>query len=99
VPAVLGGCRSLARARLAALEGAVPEAVDDGFVDGIALLRTAPSPFHLAHGLLDHASYLGETGRDASAELDEAVLIAERLSAASVQRRAAALGVPIAVGG
>jgi hypothetical protein len=99
MPPLLNGSRAIARARLAALDGEAPSTVDDSFAEGIAMLRSAASPFHLAHGLLDRASHLRESGRDASNEIDEAVLIGERLHAPSIRRRATALGVPAEVGG
>jgi class 3 adenylate cyclase/tetratricopeptide (TPR) repeat protein len=92
MPPLLNGSRTIAHARLAALDGEAPSTVDDSFADGIAILRSAASPFHLGHGLLDHAAHLRATGSDASADLDEAVLIAERLGAASLRQRAEALG-------
>jgi class 3 adenylate cyclase/tetratricopeptide (TPR) repeat protein len=54
----------LIRARLAADDGA-----DAGtmFVDAIDALRACANPFQLAHGLLDHATYLATSGDLASA--------------------------------
>jgi hypothetical protein len=48
--------RDLARARLAAADGAAGAA--DAFTAAIASLRERSTPYHLAHGLLDHAQYL-----------------------------------------
>ncbi len=56
--------RDLARARLAARNGA---AVSDGFAVAIRGLREHGTPYHLAHGLLDYASYLARTGDAAAA--------------------------------
>jgi len=69
--------RDLVRARLAARDGAAGGA----FAAAIAALRELGTPYHLAHGLLDHAEYLngaGETGAAGQA-IDEARGIAERL--------------------
>ena len=50
-----------------------PEA-PQAFADAIAALRAAASPYHLAHGLLEHADYLNRTGEaaQAAAAADEA---------------------------
>jgi hypothetical protein len=48
--------RDLARARLAAAEGDATTAAS--FAAAIASLREQSTPYHLAHGLLDHAEYL-----------------------------------------
>jgi class 3 adenylate cyclase/predicted ATPase len=71
--------RDLARARLAGHDG-------DGdagaaFTSAIASLRAYGTPFHLAHGLLDHARYLRSRGDgDAAAQaIDEARAIGGRL--------------------
>jgi hypothetical protein len=71
--------RDLARARLAA-----PDADPDtaaAFAAAITGLRQHSTPYHLAHGLLDHAAHLLRTGDDEAAEaaIGEAVGIAERL--------------------
>ncbi len=55
--------RDLARARVAASDGA---ADGEAFAAAIHALRDHGTPYHLAHGLLDHASYLASAG-DATA--------------------------------
>jgi class 3 adenylate cyclase/predicted ATPase len=75
--------RDLARARLAASdngqEGA-PDA-DATFTAAIAGLRQHSTPYHLAHGLLDHAEHLTRVGDDqaAATATSEAAAIAQRL--------------------
>jgi class 3 adenylate cyclase/tetratricopeptide (TPR) repeat protein len=84
--------RDLIRARLA---------VDDGdtaasFTTAIAGLRAQSTPYHLAHGLLDHAEYLLRTGdaEAATAAIEEARDIAGRLRCQPLLDRAAALTPP-----
>jgi hypothetical protein len=48
--------RDLARARLAAADG--NSAATAAFTAAISSLREQSTPYHLAHGLLDHAWYL-----------------------------------------
>ena len=55
--------RDLARARLAAADGD-PDA-GAAFAAAITGLRQHSTPYHLAHGLLDHAAYLAAHGDDA----------------------------------
>ncbi|HME66620.1 MAG TPA: hypothetical protein VKG61_17160, partial [Streptosporangiaceae bacterium] len=71
--------RDLARARLAAA-GADPDA-DPAFAAAIDGLRQHSTPYHLAHGLLDHAAYLAARGdtEAAAAAAGEAAGIASRL--------------------
>jgi hypothetical protein len=71
--------RDLVRARLAAA-GAGPDA-SPAFAAAVAGLRQHSTPYHLAHGLLDHAAYLTARGdaEAAAAAATEAVGIAERL--------------------
>jgi predicted ATPase len=71
--------RDLARARLTAAD-AGPDA-DATFAAAITGLRRHSTPYHLAHGLLDHAAHLLRTGQDeaAGAAISEARGIAERL--------------------
>jgi tetratricopeptide (TPR) repeat protein len=74
--------RDLARARLAA--------TDEAFAGAIAGLRRYSTPYHLAHGLLDHAAHLagrGGTGA-ATVAIGEAVSIAERLGCRPLLDRA-----------
>ncbi len=70
--------RELARARHSAVNGA---ADDDSFAVAIRSLRDHGTPYHLAHGLLDHAGYLTEAGDGAAAAqaIDEARDIAQQL--------------------
>ena len=70
--------RDLARARLAA--AADPDA-DPAFAAAIDGLRQHSTPYHLAHGLLDHAAHLAARGDDqaAAAAAGEAAGIAARL--------------------
>jgi hypothetical protein len=71
--------RDLARARLVADDGAADAAA--AFASAIAGLRERSTPYHLAHGLLDHAQYLlGHGDADAAAlAIEEARDIGERL--------------------
>jgi hypothetical protein len=71
--------RDLIRARLAAADGA--PAATAAFTAAIAGLRERSTPYHLAHGLLDHAQFLlSEGDADAAAlAVEEARDIAERL--------------------
>jgi len=71
--------RDLARARLSAAGGG-PDA-DAAFAAAIAGQRGHSNPYHLAHGLLDHAEHLLRSGDDeaAGAAISEARIIAERL--------------------
>ena len=56
----------LIRARLAAAEQAADAA--DQFVLAVEALRSISTPYHLAHGLLDHAGFLAAAGDSAAAE-------------------------------
>jgi len=71
--------RDLARARLTAADGG-PDA-GAAFAAAITGLRQHSTPYHLAHGVLDHAAYLLRVGHDqaAGAAVGEAAGIAERL--------------------
>jgi hypothetical protein len=71
--------RDLARARLAAANG--DPAAAAAFTVAIAGLRQHSTPYHLAHGLLDHAAYLAALGEAeaAAAAIDAARGIAHRL--------------------
>jgi hypothetical protein len=71
--------RDLARARLAAADGD-PDA-DPAFAAAITGLRQHSTPYHLAHGLLDHAAHLATHGNDqaAAAAIGEAAGIARQL--------------------
>ncbi len=71
--------RDLVRARLAAGDGAPGAAA--AFVAAISSLRALSTPYHLAHGLLDHARHLTRVGdaEAAAAAIDEARDIAANL--------------------
>jgi hypothetical protein len=79
--------RDLARARLA--DGGGPDA-GAAFAAAIAGLRRHSTPYHLAHGLLDHAQHLLRTGDDeaAGAAISESRSIAERLGCQPLLDRA-----------
>ena len=80
--------RDLARARLAAA-GSDPDA-DPAFAAAVAGLRQRSTPYHLAHGLLDHAGHLLRTGdtEAAGAAISEARGIAQRLGCKPLLDRA-----------
>jgi len=80
--------RDLARARLAASDGG-PDA-GAAFTAAIAGLRQHSTPYHLAHGLLDHAEHLLRAGDDetAAAATGEAVGIAQQLGCQPLLDRA-----------
>jgi hypothetical protein len=82
--------RDLARARLAADDDGVAAS---SFTAAITALRERSTPYHLAHGLLDHAQYLVHTGdADAAvAAVDEAREIAARLRCQPLLDRAGAM--------
>ena len=71
--------RDLVRARLAASDG--DQAAAASFAAAISGLRELSTPYHLAHGLLDHAEYLIRLGDADAAEaaISEARDIASRL--------------------
>jgi len=52
--------RELARARLTAHDG--DQAAAAAFASAVSSLRELSTPYHLAHGLLDHAAYLTQLG-------------------------------------
>jgi class 3 adenylate cyclase/predicted ATPase len=81
--------RDLARARLAADDG--NEAATASLAAAITSLREQSTPYHLAHGLLDHAQYLLRHGHaDAAAlAIAEARDIAGRLRCQPLLDRAA----------
>ena len=71
--------RDLVRARLAATEGG--QDAGPAFAAAITRLREQSTPYHLAHGLLDHAKYLlgHEDAEAAALAVEEARDIAARL--------------------
>jgi len=81
--------RYLARARLAAADGD-PAAAGAAFAAAIAGLRQHSTPYHLAHGLLDHAQHLRHLGDEEAAEaaVGEARGIAQRLGCQPLLDRA-----------
>ena len=90
LPAMLRAERDLARARLAARDGDHAAA---SFTSAISGLREHSTPYHLAHGLLDHAAYLLRLGdaEAAGAAVSEARDIAGRLRCQPLLDRAADL--------
>lgn len=98
-PTVLRGDLAAVDALLLAAAGAPADEVEAASLEALSRLRTAGFPHRLAHGLLDRAGLLLATGRDAAAELTEAVLLAESLGAADLRRRARGLGVSDLVAG
>jgi hypothetical protein len=91
LPPVLRAEQYLARARIAAREG--EPAAAGLFESATAALRDARTPFHLAHGLLDHAAFLRRHGRSDEAEVlvDEAGSIGRGLRAEPLVARATAV--------
>jgi tetratricopeptide (TPR) repeat protein len=83
--------RDLVRARLAAADGDATAAAS--FTAAIKSLRELSTPYHLAHGLLDHAEYLMAAGSAAVAAsaIAEARDIAGRLRCQPLLDRAYAL--------
>jgi tetratricopeptide (TPR) repeat protein len=83
--------RGLARARLTAADG--DPAAGTAFAAAIASLRQHSTPYHLAHGLLDHAQHLSHIGDDeaAAAAASEAAGIAQRLGCQPLLDRAKAI--------
>ena len=84
--------RDLIRARLAVGDGAAAAS----FTAAIKSMREQSTPYHLAHGLLDHAEYLLAVGdaEAAVAAIEEARIIATRLRCQPLLDRAAALTLP-----
>ena len=82
--------RNLARARLAAADGDPAAAAP--FAAAIGGLRELSTPYHLAHGLLDHAAYLTRLGGDgAAAAIGEARAFGHRLRCQPLLDRADAI--------
>jgi hypothetical protein len=83
--------RDLARARLAAAED--DPAADAALAAAVAGLRQHSTPYHLAHGLLDHAEHLLrlDDNEAADAAIAEAHCIARRLRCQPLLDRAAHL--------
>ncbi len=83
--------RDLVRARLAAADG--EQAAAAAFAAAVTGLRERSTPYHLAHGLLDHAQFLLDHGEaaTATAAIEEARGIAERLRCRPLLDRADAI--------
>ncbi len=84
--------RDLARARRAARDGA--DTASESFATAIRGLRDHGTPYHLAHGLLDHAGHLTKAGdsQAAARAISEARGIAEKLRCQPLLDRADQLG-------
>ena len=80
--------RDLARARLTTGDAGPGTAV--AFTAAITGLREHSTPYHLGHGLLDHAQHLLRMGDDAAvqAAIGEAIGIAQRLGCQPLLDRA-----------
>ena len=80
--------RDLTRARLAV--SADPDVGGAAWTAAIAGLRQHSTPYHLAHGLLDHAAHLAarDDTEAAAAAIGEAVGIAQRLGCQPLLDRA-----------
>ena len=83
--------RDLARARLAGHDG--DQAAAAAFAAAIAGLRERSTPYHLAHGLLDHARYHLQRGdgQAATQAIDEVRAIGRRLGCRPLLDRADAI--------
>jgi len=81
--------RDLVRARLAARDG--ESATAASFAAAVTSLRELSTPYHLAHGLLDHACYLlrRDDADAATAATEEARAIAHTLRCQPLMDRAA----------
>jgi hypothetical protein len=79
--------RDLVRARLAAADDPAAAAA---FAAAVSSLRELSTPYHLAHGLLDHAQHLTRLhdGEAAETAIDEACAIAGRLRCKPLMNRA-----------
>ncbi len=84
--------RDLARARLATLDVG-QDAAGTALASAVAGLRQHSTPYHLAHGLLDHAVWLTANGdpQAAAACVTEATAIAAKLGCQPLLGRAASL--------
>jgi class 3 adenylate cyclase/predicted ATPase len=86
--------RDLARARLTAVDGG--GSADPAFTAAIAELRQHSTPYHLAHGLLDHAQHLSHMDDDEAAgtAISEARGISQRLRCQPLLDRAESIQHP-----
>ena len=91
LPPILRAERDLVRARLTASDR--EQAAAASFAAAISSLREHSTPYHLAHGLLDHAQQLIRLGDTEAAEaaIAEALDIACRLRCQPLLDRAAGL--------
>jgi len=86
--------RDLARARLITLDGGADKgAAGTALAAAVAGLRQQSTPYHLAHGLLDHAVWLTAHGdaETAATAISEATAIAAKLGCQPLLDRAASL--------
>lgn len=92
-----GAALALIRARLRAAGAADDAAAAASFAAAIKSLREQSTPYHLAHGLLDHAEYLlsAADAQAASAAIDEARDLAGRLRCQPLLDRADALSLTL----
>jgi outer membrane PBP1 activator LpoA protein len=83
--------RDLVRARLAAADD--PQVAAEAFADAVGSLRELSTPYHLAHGLLDHAQFLTRLhdAQATEAAIGEARDIARNLRCRPLLDRAARL--------
>ena len=91
LPPMLHAEAALARVRQAARRAEA--GVGAQFAEAVTGLRKRSTPFHLAHGMLDHAGYLISSGEsdDAMALIEEARQIGERLGARPLVERATSM--------
>ena len=76
------------------LAARTPDRPDSPFWPALTELRAVGSPFHLAHALLDHASYLARHGSVDESAVAEALTIAERLRCRPLLDRIVLLSAP-----
>ncbi|MGH9055003.1 MAG: hypothetical protein ACRDYY_03940, partial [Acidimicrobiales bacterium] len=99
VPPILRAERQLARAFTAA--AGADCGTGAALAAAVLALRQANSPYHLAHGLLDHAEHLVATGDPdaATAIVEEARAIATRLGCLPLTSRVDSVSAPPALAG
>jgi len=99
LPPLLRAERALTKAHLAVVPGEAGSAlVETEFADAVAAFRRAGSPWHLGRALADYGGYLAACSQaeGASAALDEAGAIAERLGARPLALRVASIRAGVA---
>jgi hypothetical protein len=91
LPPVLHAERDLTRARFAARNGG--DVTGELLAAAVSTMRARSTPYHYAHGLLDHAEHLASVGRpeEITAQVNEARAIAERLRCGPLVLRSDAL--------